>query len=231
MAKDVAIVLNSGSVNSAVVTALASQRYRPVMLHVTRGPVEPPDSGEEHAPRARIAFDQQVAHFKPFREHLLAIPLVTATRSAQGRSHAGVPAELRSQAAPQAPRAGLELLPIVAAAAQLAREYEATSLYLGLRVGGGVDELAQATEYVQIWTELLQLPCGLAELEIQAPLLELEPWQVVDLGFQVNAPLDRTWSCQNPGGGDACWACPGCRQREAAFERAAKPDPLRSIKR
>jgi 7-cyano-7-deazaguanine synthase len=121
----------------------------------------------------------------------------------------------------------LELLPVVAAAARFASHYHASTIYLGLRVGEGVDELAQATEYVQVWTELLQLPCGLPELELVAPLLELEPWQVIDLGFQVGAPLERSWSCTNDAG-EPCWACQGCRTREAAFQQAGKPDPTRA---
>ena len=48
---------------------------------------------------------------------------------------------------------------------------------------------------VQIWNELFQLPCAQPDLEMHMPLLELDPWQVVDLGYQVNAPFDRTWSC------------------------------------
>ncbi len=64
MAKDLAIVLNNGSINSAVVTAMASQRYRPVMIFAdfTQG-----DTG-----RKRAAYDQQVAHFKPYREYSVA---------------------------------------------------------------------------------------------------------------------------------------------------------------
>ena len=38
MAKDLAIVLNSGSVNSAVATALAAQKYRVVLLHGEAAP-------------------------------------------------------------------------------------------------------------------------------------------------------------------------------------------------
>ena len=56
MAKDLAIILNNGSINSAVATALAVQKYRPVLLHVEAAPT--PGS------RARAAYDQQVAHFK-----------------------------------------------------------------------------------------------------------------------------------------------------------------------
>jgi len=33
MAKDLAIVLNSGGVNSAVATAITSQKYRMILLH------------------------------------------------------------------------------------------------------------------------------------------------------------------------------------------------------
>ena len=32
MAKDLAIILNNGSINSAVATAIAAQKFRPVML-------------------------------------------------------------------------------------------------------------------------------------------------------------------------------------------------------
>src|SRR5262249_37396372 len=61
MAKDLAIVLNNGSVNSAVTTALAAQRYRPILLY---GEITP-----QAGSRARAAYDQQVAHFNPSREH------------------------------------------------------------------------------------------------------------------------------------------------------------------
>jgi len=67
-------------------------------------------------------------------------------------------------------------------------------------------------------------------LSVVAPLLELDPWQVIDVGFQVNAPFDRTWSCLE-GGADPCVTCRGCRAREAAFQQAAKPDPLAIVRK
>ena len=226
MAKDVAIVLNSGSLNSAVATALAAQRYRPVLLHAARAEPHQTESDERATSRCRLAFEQQVAHFKPYREHTLSMPYPSALRSGGGGKAQAIPPELR-QSAPVGAMA-LELLPLMALAGRFAGHYGASAIYLGLRVGGGIDELAQATEYVQIWTDLLQLACGLTEAEFQAPLLELEPWQVVDLGFQVNAPMERTWSCDDDGAAEACWACRGCRERESAFQRAAKPDPIRA---
>ena len=39
--------------------------------------------------------------------------------------------------------------------------------------------------------------------------------------------LEKTWSCASEGP-QPCGSCAGCRTRESAFERAVKPDPLKS---
>jgi 7-cyano-7-deazaguanine synthase len=213
MAKDLAIILNNGSLNSAVVTTLAAQRYRPVLVYADLAPAP--------LPRNRAAYDQQVAHFKPYREHTVAMPFVGATHPAGGDPQAVDPRHSGSLA-PQL----LHLLPLISAAAPLAAHYQAAAIYFGLRVGGNVDDLAQATEYVQILNELFQHPCNQPELELTAPLLELEPWQVVDVGVQISAPLDKSWSCLEQAE-QPCGTCRGCRVREQAFAQAVKADPKR----
>jgi hypothetical protein len=203
MAKELAIVLNNGSVNSAVATAMAAQRYRPVLRYF-----ETPQS----QPGYRRAYERQVAHFKPFREHTLSMP---------GVSDAVVDAATGATLAQRL----LDLMPLVAISGHVAAQYRAAAVYLGLRVGAEPDGLAQVTEYVQIWNELLQLPCGQESLEVAAPLADLEPWQVIDAGSLVGAPFDRTWSCYENGEAP-CGLCRGCRHRHAAFVQAAKADPL-----
>jgi 7-cyano-7-deazaguanine synthase in queuosine biosynthesis len=219
MAKDLAIVLNNGSVNAAVSTALAAQKYRVVLAFAEAGP--------HPGPRARAAYEQQVAHFKPYREHTLPMPFLAGLSGS-------APAQAAAAVDPRAPAVVtprlVDLVPLVAVAARLAVHYSAAAVHSGLRVGPGADDLAQATEYHQIWQELLQMTCGQPDLDVSAPLLELEPWQVVDLGVNVAAPFDRTWSCSEEGP-EPCWACRGCRAREAAFQQAAKPDPLRTTRR
>jgi 7-cyano-7-deazaguanine synthase in queuosine biosynthesis len=226
MAKELAIVLNNGSVNSAVATALAGQRFRLVMLHLAAGADE--ETMRETATRTRVAFDQQTAHYKPYREHILEMPFLSQLQAPGGPKKAPEGADSRTQS--RVASQLVELLPLMSAAARFAAHYQAACIYIGLRAGTGADELAQATEYVQIWQELLQLPCGFTDMEFATPLLELEPWQVVDLGFQVNVPFDRTWSCAADGG-EPCWACRGCRAREAAFQQAGKPDPLKAVRK
>src|SRR3954469_6975087 len=113
MAKDLAIVLNSGSLNSAVVTAMAAQKHRTVLLHA--------ELGQPAGSRARAAYDQQVAHFKPYREHTLAMPYLSGIGAAaeqpanftDPRQHTAVGGQL------------LDLLPLLSAAARYAVHYHA----------------------------------------------------------------------------------------------------------
>lgn len=218
MAKDLAVVLNSGSINSAVTCALAAQRYRLVLLHIEYG----------QGARGRAAYDQQVGHFKPYREHSLPMPYLNEVRE-PALAAAALVNDPRAQVANLGPQM-LDLLPLVSAGVRYAVHYQASALYLGFRVGGSGDELAGATEYFQIWNELVQMPCGVKDLEIVTPILEMDAWQVVDVGFQVNAPLDKTWSCMEEGS-EPCWACPACRAREKAFQQAGKVDPLRVVRK
>jgi 7-cyano-7-deazaguanine synthase in queuosine biosynthesis len=218
MAKDLAIILNNGSVNSAVATALAAQKFRTVLLFV--------EAGEQPGPRARAAFDLQVAHFKPYREHTLPMPFLSLIQPMTERAANVSDPRHPTPLAPQM----IDMMPLLSAALRFAVHYQAAAVYLGLRVGGNADELAQATEYTQIWNELIQMPCNQPDMNVEMPLLELEPWQVVDVGFQVSTPFDRTWSCIE-GGSEPCWACRGCRSREAAFQQAGKADPLRVVRK
>lgn len=220
MAKDLAIVLNNGSLNSAVTTALAAQRHRPIMLFAETGP-------QVAGSRLRTAYDQQVAHFKPYREHTLSMPfLSTVTPTTNAAFAATIDPR---HATPLAPLM-LDLLPLLAMAVRFAVHYQAASIFLGLRAGSQGDVLAQVTEYTQIWNEMIQMPCGQQELTLETPLLELEPWQVIDVGFQVAAPFERTWSCVEDTS-DPCWACRGCRAREMAFQQAAKADAMRVVRK
>ena len=100
MAKEIAIILNSGSLHSAVVTALAVQKFRPVLLH-----------GEMQAGRARVAYDQQVQHFKPFREHSLPMSFLQVTQPS-GQSVTASDPRAPASTNPQM----VDLLPLIAAA-------------------------------------------------------------------------------------------------------------------
>src|SRR5688500_1485015 len=100
MAKDLAIVLNNGGVNGLVATALAAQKHRVVMLYV---------DGAGVGARARAAYEQQVAHFKPYREHTVAMPWLNSITPAQQSAPVVVDPRRPALLGPQM----LELLPLI----------------------------------------------------------------------------------------------------------------------
>ena len=134
MAKDLAIILNNGGINAAVATALAAQKYRPILVFAETGAVSAPSP-------ARAAYDQQVAHFKPFREHTLAMPFVGtveppraggASGAAPAQASSSVAAASAAAAAASDPRHHaplgpqmIMLLPLVSAAVRIAAHYQA----------------------------------------------------------------------------------------------------------
>ena len=231
MAKDLAIVLCDGGLNSTVVASLAQQRHRLILLSADLGGQMLGGGGGGSGSavagsRKQAAYEMLVAVLKPYREHTLPMPYLNwVRRSGPAATTATVDPRSASELSPRL----VELTPLVATAVRFASHYNATSIHLGLRVGPDSADLARATEYLQVWNELMQMPCGLPELELQLPLLELEPWQVVDVGALVSCPFEKSWSCEQDHA-EPCGVCPGCRLREAAFEQAAKADPLRPKK-
>lgn len=218
MARELAIVLANGSVQSTVACALATQKHRPVLVYA-----EP----EPSVGRPGQAFDALGQQIKPYRSHRIPMHFL-ATQSRAGRGGELLQEMRGDQRSGEATIARLvELMPIIGAGLRYAIHYNAVALYLGTRVGPDGPDLARVTEFGQLWSEMVQLTCERPSIEIQMPLLELEPWQVVDLGAQVNAPLAVTWSCEKRAG-DPCGNCSGCREREMAFQRAGRPDPAKA---
>ena len=212
MARELAVVLVNASLNSTVACALAAQRHRTVLLDIETST----NAAAVAANQSR--FDALVAHVKPYRSHRAALPAIAAAR---GDGASPTPARGVGVAATL-----LDQLPIVALGLRLAAQMGAAALYAGHRVGPEAAELTRLTEHAQIWGELVQVTCDRPTLEVQLPLLELEPWQVIDLAVQVGAPLQLSWDCEH-NGEQPCGACAGCQARDAAFQRSGRPDPLR----
>lgn len=62
-------------------------------------------------------------------------------------------------------------------------------------------------------------------LQVVRPFLHLSKTQVMRLGASL--PLELTFSCIAPQGGEHCGACNKCAERQAAFRDAQLPDPTR----
>jgi len=62
-------------------------------------------------------------------------------------------------------------------------------------------------------------------IKIIAPLISLTKSQIIKKGFELKAPLDKTWSCY-VGGKKACGRCDSCLLRLKGFKELGMKDPI-----
>lgn len=62
-------------------------------------------------------------------------------------------------------------------------------------------------------------------ITIETPILDMSKKEIVQLGMQLKAPLELTWSCYN-GGQKACGKCDSCTLRLNGFKDAGVNDPI-----
>lgn len=64
------------------------------------------------------------------------------------------------------------------------------------------------------------------DIQITAPLINMNKAQVIQTGANLKVPFELTWSCHNATK-LACGGCSNCRSRQAAFQSLGLTDPLR----
>jgi 7-cyano-7-deazaguanine synthase in queuosine biosynthesis len=219
MAKSPALVLSSGGIHSLLVAGVASRDSRIAMLHVR--------DGRTTASQAAMAFERQVAHFKPFRHwnldggflRQMTLPVETA----------GLVTSTSSD--PYGPLIPSRELNLLMLAAGFARQTKATTIFWGAHIEPKNSEaMARNIETVQIINQLLEASLGEPHLTIRTPLMGLEDGQLLELGYQMGVPFAESWTCQMPGD-HPCMACPACSRRTRAFRSAQLTDPLVTAKR
>lgn len=65
------------------------------------------------------------------------------------------------------------------------------------------------------------------QIQVLAPLLDLNKEHIVRQGFELKAPMELTWSCYQRSD-RPCQTCHSCHLRAAGFAAAGRPDPLQT---
>ena len=63
------------------------------------------------------------------------------------------------------------------------------------------------------------------KIKIQAPLLQLNKKQIIEMGRSLHVPFEKTWSCYQ-GRETPCGDCDSCRLRAKGFKEAGFADPI-----
>ena len=67
-------------------------------------------------------------------------------------------------------------------------------------------------------------------IEVVTPLIHLSKKEIINKTFDLNAPIEHTWSCYDKEA-KACGVCDSCALRLRGFEQAGKEDPIEYEKR
>jgi 7-cyano-7-deazaguanine synthase len=80
-------------------------------------------------------------------------------------------------------------------------------------------------EYYRAFNEVIRTGTRDGNIEIVTPLIQLRKSEIVQLGLELAAPFDLTWSCYSRED-TACGICESCALRLRAFQAAGAVDPI-----
>lgn len=77
-------------------------------------------------------------------------------------------------------------------------------------------------EFLESFNELFKVGLPI-NIEVKAPAIDLDKYEIIKLGSQVNAPMDLSYSCYK-GSNIHCGVCESCMRRKRGFEKAGIKD-------
>jgi len=217
-AKERAVVLLSGGMDSCVCAALAARDYDAAAVHVSYG--------QRTEDRERESF-LAICDALGIQDRLVV-------RNEALRAIGGSALTDREIAVPEAHAIGKEIpityVPfrnahLLAVAVSWAEVLGARKVYIGAveQDSSGYPDCRPA--YYEAFNRVVQAGTKEGTIEIVTPLIALRKQEIVRLGLELGAPFHLTWSCYSRED-RACGACDSCVLRLRAFREAGATDPI-----
>jgi len=221
-AKQRAVVLLSGGMDSCVCAALAARDYAVAALHVSYG-----QRTEDRERQSFLAICQRLN----IQEKLLV-------RNPALRAIGGSALTDENIAIPTTEAAGHAIgqdIPVtyvpfrnahfLAVAVSWAEVLGAQKVYIGAveQDSSGYPDCRPA--YYEAFNQVIKEGTKEGTIEIVTPLIRLRKGEIVRLGLELGAPFDLTWSCYSRQD-QACGVCDSCLLRLRAFAAAGANDPI-----
>lgn len=213
------VVLLSGGMDSCVCAVLAARSTEAAALHVSYG--------QRTEQRELRSFNSICDRLNiPARLICRNEALSAIGGSALTDQHIEVP-EAQEQIGAEIP---ITYVPFrnahfLAAAVSWAEVLGATKIYIGAveQDSSGYPDCRPA--YYEAFNQVVKTGTREGQIEIVTPLIAMRKSEIVQMGLQVQAPFDLTWSCYSRED-RACGMCESCMLRLRAFEAAGAIDPL-----
>jgi 7-cyano-7-deazaguanine synthase len=220
-AKQRAVVLLSGGMDSCVCAALARHDHGAAAAHISYG--------QRTEQRERLAFERICERLEISDRLLVRTDALQAVGgSALTDDRIAVPEMSETEAKAQIP---VTYVPFrnahfLAVAVSWAEVLGAEKIYIGAveQDSSGYPDCRAA--YYRAYNEVIKAGTKEGRIEILTPLIGMRKSEIVRLGLELKAPFDLTWSCYSREDG-ACGVCDSCVLRLRAFREAGAVDPIR----
>jgi len=221
MARELAIALISGGMDSCVCAAIAAEECELAALHVAYG--------QRTEQREREAFIAIADHYGiPAHRRLLCSIAHLAAIGGSSLTDARIPVTqcgLDESAVPTSyvPFRNAHFLSIAVSWAEV---IGATRIYIGAVQDDSSGYPDCRAEYYEAFNRLAEVGTKPeTHITIVTPVIHLRKDAIVRRGIELGAPFHLTWSCYQRSD-RACGLCDSCRLRLAAFARAGVEDPI-----
>jgi 7-cyano-7-deazaguanine synthase len=217
------VILLSGGMDSCVTAAIARQTHDLALLHASYG--------QRTERRERQAFDE-IADFYSVTERLVVRldhfaqiggSALTDNRIAIPEGEAGTPAGGNEIPSTYVPFRNAHFL---AVAVSWAEVIGASAVFIGAVAEDSSGYPDCRPEYYRVFQQLVRVGTRPeTRIEIVTPVIGMRKREIIQRGIELDAPLDRTWSCYQFED-EACGLCDSCRLRLKAFAEAGGTDPI-----
>ena len=114
---------------------------------------------------------------------------------------------------------------IISMAVSWAEVIGATKIYIGAVEEDSSGYPDCRPSYYKAMNELIKQGTKDGIIEVITPLIHLSKKEIINKTFELNAPIEHTWSCYDKEN-KACGVCDSCALRLRGFEQAGKVDPI-----
>jgi len=217
--REIAVVLVSGGMDSAVVAALVCRDHEPAFLHL--------DYGQRTQERERRSFEAIADHFGVRRRLVARIdPLGALGGSSLTDPSLPVPRAKGGASSVPDTYVPFRNTHLLSAAVSWGEVLGATRIYYGAveEDSSGYPDCRET--YVDAFNELIRRGTRPeTRLTVFAPLIHLTKAEIVREGMRLGAPFHLTWSCYSESE-VACGECESCLLRLRGFREAGFEDPI-----
>lgn len=212
-----AIILVSGGMDSCVATAIGLRKHKLYFLHVKYG--------QRTEQKELEAFNNIADYYKV--ENRLIVDLnhfKQIGNSALTDRKIKVPKGLNDNTIPATyvPFRNANLLCVAVSWAEVVG---AAKIYIGVTQEDSAGYPDCKKGFYEEFNKLIKEGAKLRDIEVVTPVIDMKKSEIVELGIELNAPFNLTWSCYERED-LACGECDSCLRRLRAFEEAGYPDPV-----